>query len=60
MNEKQQIAEAERRFENWWDSEGFEYLAKIPPTLLLEEVMAYKSLLKLAWMNGAFVARENN
>jgi len=51
MNEKQELAEAERRFENWWRAEGMEASKKR---------ITIKSLLKEAWMNGAFVTRKNN
>ena len=59
MNEKQQIAEAERRFENWWySSKGMDRLVD---TVLPEQpIMGIKDIVKEAWMNGAFVARENN
>jgi len=61
MNEKQQIAEAERRFENWWKAEGEEQALKAKANIMFkEELEAVKQLLKEAWMNGAFVARENN
>ena len=60
MNEKQQIEEAERRFENWWDAEGSENLDNIDDELYLATAELYKLLIKEAWMNGAFVARENN
>ena len=60
MNEKQQIAEAEYRFENWWKAEGADNLDNINSELPWAEIELYKLLLKEAWMNGAFVARENN
>ena len=60
MNEKQAIAEAERRFENWWEAEGADNLDSINSELDWAEIELYKLLLKEAWMNGAFVARENN
>jgi len=58
MHEKQQIAEAERRFHNWWEAEGS--TMKFINNGMVEELEAAKTLAKTAWMNGAFVARENN
>ena len=60
MSKKQQIAEAERRFENWWKFEGAENLYLFKHRLDWNEVVLHKSLLKEAWMSGAFAARENN
>ena len=53
-NEKQAIAEAERRFENWWEAEGYEMFIG---TGLMDTM---KRACRIAWMNGAFAARENN
>jgi len=58
MSKKQQIAEAERRFENWWDTEGG--TMKFINNAMGEELEAVKKLAREAWMNGAFVAMENN
>ena len=60
MTEKQQIAEAERRFNNWWEAEGEEELFKHIPDPERKEIKSIEILIKIAWMNGAFVARENN
>ncbi len=59
-NEKQQIAEAERRFENWWDAEGYDRWLESEEVATQDRQLSMKRLLKEAWMNGAFVARENN
>ena len=61
MNEKQQIAEAERRFERWWDAEGVDKLSATSlKHIKYSEWLEVKAVTKEAWMNGAFVARENN
>ena len=60
MNEKQAIAEAERRFENWWNNEGFQKWIITVEIASQHKKLQIKSLLKEAWINGAFVARENN
>ena len=58
MNEKQQIAEAERRFENWWEAEGkYKKLRSREDETTPQFI---QRVTKEAWMNGAFVARENN
>ena len=59
MNEKQQIAEAERRFEKWWEAEGEDILFA-DGIYSITKIKQLKRLSKMAWMNGAFVARENN
>jgi len=56
IKDEQAIAEAERRFENWWEAEGKERV-----NFMFEVDLAItKDMAKEAWMNGAFVARENN
>jgi len=61
MNEKQQIGERERGVENWWENEGADGLFETKIKFTTDkEWKDVKSLLKTAWMNGAFVARENN
>ncbi len=50
MNEKQAIAEAERRFSIWWKTEGWiqAYMIEDSRVKLIEKIT------KEAWMNGAF------
>ena len=57
MTDKQQIAEAERRFENWWKDEGSRGLENEVSEGFLKNL---KDHCREAWMNGASVARENN
>ncbi len=50
MNEKQAIAEAERRFENWWEHEGKWSHGHREDRMNQWIYYACKE----AWMNGAF------
>jgi len=59
MNEKQQIAETERRFENWWKTDGAEYLNRINGNLSRHAGESHKYLLRHAWIKSASLAREN-
>ncbi len=61
MNENQAIAEAERRFEIWWEAEGREVLSGIDMVKKTSNgVLKLKAILRFAWRNGALAARENN